>query len=82
MTQFTVTNITSGPVAQPGCDLSFPYLSGGADFSVAIAAVNRLVTARLEGDFGAFATLGTCCGEHLASGSVAAAAVSETFRLS
>ena len=46
-------------------------------FTVAIATVNRSVTAWLKGYFGVFATLGTYCGEHLASGTVAA--VSVTF---
>jgi hypothetical protein len=52
-----------------------PALSARSDFSVAIAAVNRFITARLEWNFGAFATLGAGRGEHLARSSVTAVAV-------
>jgi hypothetical protein len=43
-----------------------------SDFAEAIAAVDRPVTAGLEGDFGVFTTLGAYYREHLAGVSVAA----------
>lgn len=48
-------------------------LSGWSDLAVTIAAINRFVAARLEGNFGGFAALGAGGGEHLAFGAVAAA---------
>jgi len=49
-------------------------LSTRSDFAVAIATVNRPVTARFEGYFGILATLGAYHGKHLAWGSIAAVA--------
>jgi hypothetical protein len=61
----------------------YPRLSTRSDFTVAIAAVNGLITAGLKGDFGAFAAFGAGCGEHLARGSVTATAAGAlAFRLS
>jgi hypothetical protein len=44
------------------------YLPARADFSVAIAAINRFVTARLERNFCSFAAFGTGSREHLSFG--------------
>jgi hypothetical protein len=49
-------------------------LPGWSYFAETIAAVNRFVTAGLEGDLGGLAALGASGGEHLPSGSVTAAA--------
>lgn len=72
-----LNQVTSGPVARPGRDLAFILnLSGWSDFSVAIAAINWFITARLERDFGGFSALGAGRREHLArGGSVAAVAI-------
>jgi hypothetical protein len=43
----------------------------GADFSVTITAINRFITARLEGDFGALTAFGTGGREHLTGSSEA-----------
>jgi len=56
-------------------------LSTYSDFAVAIATVNRLITARFKGYFGSLAALGAYCGKHLASGSVALATISVTLCL-
>jgi hypothetical protein len=64
----------------PGATHGFPHLSVISDFSEAIAAVNRPVTARLKRDFSTFTALGAGCREHLAWSSVTA--VSEALRLS
>ena len=50
-------------------------LSTRSNFSVAIAAINRSVTARLERDLGACTALGASRGEHLARGSITAICV-------
>jgi hypothetical protein len=47
-------------------------LSGLSDFAVAIATVNRFITAGFEWYLGIFAALGTYCREHLALEPVAA----------
>ena len=52
-------------------------LSGWSDFAIAIAAVDRSVTAGFERYFGVFATLGTDYGKHLAGSPVTA--VTEAF---
>ncbi len=52
-----------------------PALSVQSDFAVAIATVNRFITAGFEGYLGVFAALGACHGKHLASGPVAAVSV-------
>ena len=54
-------------------------LSCWSDFAIAIAAVDRSVTAGLERYFGVFATLGTDYGKHLAGSPVAA--IPEALRL-
>ena len=46
-----------------------------SDFTVAIATVHWLITARFEGYFSFFAALRAYCGKHLAWGSVTAASV-------
>jgi len=50
------------------------YLSAGASLTVAIATVDGLVTAGLEGDFGGLAALRAGGGEHLTGGAVRRAA--------
>jgi len=57
-------------------------LSVRSELGVAIATVNRPISAGLERHFSLFATLGTYCGEHLASGPVAVAAISIAVHLS
>ena len=42
-----------------------PALSAGSDFTVAIATVHRLITARFKGHFGIFTALGAFYREHL-----------------
>ena len=54
-------------------------LSCRSDFTIAIAAVNRSITAGFKRYFGVFATLGTDYGKHLAGSPVAA--VPEALRL-
>ena len=71
-TMIAFIRVTPGAVARPGHDRGLTHLSAWSDFSVTIAAVNRLVTARLKGDFGGFPALGAGGGEHLAHGSTAA----------
>jgi len=56
-------------------------LSALSDFTVALTAIHRSALAGLERYFGVFATLGTCCGEHLTLGPVAVATTSVTFCL-
>jgi hypothetical protein len=70
-----------GRVAQPGHDSGFANLSGRSDLAVTIAAINRFVTTRLEGNFGSFAALGTSGGEHLAFATKATTAASEPLGL-
>jgi hypothetical protein len=53
----------------------YTRLSGGPDFTVAVAAIDRLIAAGLKRYFRAFAALGAGCGEHLARGSVVAVPV-------
>ena len=50
-------------------------LSTQSDFTVAIATVDRPITARFKGYFGILAALGACCGKHLAWGPVATISV-------
>jgi hypothetical protein len=52
-----------------------PALSVLSDFAVAIATVNRFITAGFEWYLGLFAALGTCCREHLALEPVAAVSI-------
>ena len=59
----------------PVCPLSQISLSARSNFSIAIAAVYRPITARFKRNFGTFTTLGACCREHLARSSVTATAV-------
>ncbi len=54
------------------------YLSS-LHFAVAISAVNRLVTAGLERDFGGLAALRAGCGERLAGSSITGAAAAFCF---
>lgn len=62
------------PERLPGPDAVRLYqLPAGSDFAVAITAIDRLITAGLEGYLGAFAAFGTGCRVHLARGAVAAA---------
>jgi hypothetical protein len=42
------------------------FLYGYLDFAITIAAINRFITARFEGNFGIFAAFGTFYREHLA----------------
>jgi hypothetical protein len=57
-----------------------PVLPAYSDVVIAIAAVNRLIAARLKRDFCLLATLGTGCGIHLSRASVVAtAAISRTL---
>ena len=56
-------------------------LSGWSDLAVTIAAINRFVATRLEGNFGSFAALGTSGGEHLTFGAKGTAAASEPLGL-
>ena len=51
-------------------------LPRGLFLAVAIAAVNRPVTARFKGYFGGFATLGACHREHLTFSPVVTASAS------
>ena len=51
-----------------------PALSAGSDFTVAIAAVDRLITAGFKGYLSILAALGSFYREHLARGSVIAVA--------
>jgi hypothetical protein len=50
-------------------------LSTQSDFTVAIATIHRLITARFKGYFAFFAALRAYCGKHLASESIAAISV-------
>jgi len=50
-------------------------LPASSYFTEAIATVNWPVTAWFKGYFGILATLGAYCGEHLASGSIAAVSI-------
>ena len=52
-----------------------PALSAQSDFTVAIATVHRLITARFKGYFGILAALSAYGGKHLASGSIAAVSI-------
>ncbi len=61
------------------CPEVSPALSVQSDFAVAIATVNRSITAGFERYLGGFAALGTCCGKHLALEPVVA--ISVTLRL-
>jgi hypothetical protein len=54
-------------------------LSIRSDFAITIAAINRSVTAGLEGDFGVFTTLGTGCRKHLSRRSVTVILVTVGF---
>lgn len=51
-----------------------PVLPAYSDVVIAIAAVNRLIAARLKRDFCLLAALGTGCGIHLPRASVVATA--------
>ena len=57
------------------CPKVKPVLTTRSDFSVAITTVHWFITARFKRYFGVFATLGECCGKHLALGSVTAVSV-------
>ncbi len=52
-----------------------PVLPGHSDFTVAIATIDRPITARFEGYLGVLATLSAFCGKHLASGAVLAVSI-------
>jgi hypothetical protein len=58
------------------CFYLISELPRGAIFPVAIVAINRFVTARLEGNFCGFAALGAGSGEHLTSRSTSTASAS------
>jgi hypothetical protein len=63
-----------GPIILDPCMSlrSNPALPIQSGFTIALAAVYQLITARFKGYFGVLAALGTCRGKHLASGPVAA----------
>ena len=56
-------------------------LSIESDFTVALATIHRLITARFKGYFGVFAALGAYCRKHLAWGPVAVATISVSLCL-
>ena len=61
------------------CPKLNPVLSAQSDFAVAIATVNRSITAGFEGDLGVFTALGTCCRKHLALESIVATSMTLWF---